>query len=50
VAVITTPVKNCVPYLEMILGVLIGISIVDKGIYFFRRFKTGNLGGKKEAP
>jgi phosphatidylglycerophosphate synthase len=50
VAVIMTPVKSYIPYFEMILGVLIGISLVDKGIYFSRRFRAGNSGGKKGAP
>jgi phosphatidylglycerophosphate synthase len=39
-AVVFTEVKPYTPYLEIITGVLIGISLADKGIYFFSSLKN----------
>ncbi|MDR3166880.1 MAG: CDP-alcohol phosphatidyltransferase family protein [Treponema sp.] len=47
VAVIFTPVKTYTLYLEIILGILIGISLVDKGIYFFSRLYKQPLNANK---
>ncbi|MDR2101689.1 MAG: CDP-alcohol phosphatidyltransferase family protein [Treponema sp.] len=40
-AVIFTPVKAYTLYLEIILGILIGLSFIDKGIYFFSLLHKG---------
>jgi phosphatidylglycerophosphate synthase len=54
VAVIFTPVKTYTFYLEVILGVLIGISLIDKGIYFFSSLNAGTDnspgGNKTQSP
>jgi phosphatidylglycerophosphate synthase len=44
-AVVFTGIKPYTPCLEVIMGVLIGISLVDKGIYFFSSLKNQGFSG-----